>query len=309
VGTGTNGKATIGLDADTSIIRVGGVSGTSQAGALFVNNWQGFHTILLESGLEGEAATIKVGGYWQPGALFVNNERNYPTIRLEGGSIQRWQPPQRQATINVGGHLNPGALFVNNDQGHTTFSLDADTADIHVGGDRQEQPPGDLMVNNEQGQSTIHLSGASGQLRADGDVIFTGAAWCAEDFNIEPPGVEPGTVMVVGEEGVLHACQSAYDKRVAGVVTGGGEDGRGIVLDKQYSQNPRQPLALLGKVHCKVDSQHGSIEVGDLLTTSPTQGYAMKASDPLKAFGAVIGKALRPLQEGQGLIPILIALQ
>jgi len=35
----------------------------------------------------------------------------------------------------------------------------------------------------------------------------------------------------------------------------------------------------------------------------------MKARDPLKAFGAVIGKALRPLTEGQGLIPILIALQ
>jgi hypothetical protein len=35
----------------------------------------------------------------------------------------------------------------------------------------------------------------------------------------------------------------------------------------------------------------------------------MKAEDPLKAFGAVIGKALRPLAEGQGLVPILIALQ
>jgi hypothetical protein len=35
----------------------------------------------------------------------------------------------------------------------------------------------------------------------------------------------------------------------------------------------------------------------------------MKVDDPMKAFGAVIGKALRPLHEGQGLIPILIALQ
>jgi hypothetical protein len=49
--------------------------------------------------------------------------------------------------------------------------------------------------------------------------------------------------------------------------------------------------------------------VGDLLTTSPTPGYAMKADDPFKAFGAVIGKALRPLKEAQGLVPILIALQ
>jgi hypothetical protein len=35
----------------------------------------------------------------------------------------------------------------------------------------------------------------------------------------------------------------------------------------------------------------------------------MKAVDPAKAFGSVIGKALRPLQSGRGLIPILVALQ
>ena len=69
------------------------------------------------------------------------------------------------------------------------------------------------------------------------------------------------------------------------------------------------PIALMGKVYCKVDASYGAIEVGDLLTTSPTPGHAMKADDPLKAFGAVIGKALQPLELGQGLIPILIALQ
>jgi hypothetical protein len=66
---------------------------------------------------------------------------------------------------------------------------------------------------------------------------------------------------------------------------------------------------LLGKVYCKVDAQFAAISVGDLLTTSPTPGHAMKAADPSKAFGAVIGKAMGPLNEGQGLIPILIALQ
>jgi hypothetical protein len=49
--------------------------------------------------------------------------------------------------------------------------------------------------------------------------------------------------------------------------------------------------------------------VGDLLTTSPTPGHAMKATDPLRAFGAVLGKALLPLRSGQGLIPVLIAMQ
>jgi hypothetical protein len=35
----------------------------------------------------------------------------------------------------------------------------------------------------------------------------------------------------------------------------------------------------------------------------------MKAADPLKAYGSVIGKALKALDGGQGMIPILIALQ
>jgi hypothetical protein len=35
----------------------------------------------------------------------------------------------------------------------------------------------------------------------------------------------------------------------------------------------------------------------------------MKANDPMRAFGAVIGKALRGLQSGRGLIPILVSLQ
>jgi hypothetical protein len=45
------------------------------------------------------------------------------------------------------------------------------------------------------------------------------------------------------------------------------------------------------------------------LTTSPTPGHAMKADDASRTFGSVIGKALRPLESGQTLIPILVALQ
>lgn len=65
----------------------------------------------------------------------------------------------------------------------------------------------------------------------------------------------------------------------------------------------------MAKVYCKVDARYAPIEVGDLLTTSPPTGHAMKVGDPLKAFGSVLCKALRPLETGQGLIPILIALQ
>ena len=163
----------------------------------------------------------------------------------------------------------------------------------------------------------VGIHGRGGRLAGffEGDVEVTGDirlgnADCAEDFNIGGDvTVEPGTVMVLGEDGALFPSQRAYDKCVAGVISGAGDYKPGIVLDKQPSESNRQPIALLGKVYCKVDAQFGPIEVGDLLTTSPTPGYAMRVDDPLKAFGAVIGKALRPLAGDQGLIPILIALQ
>ena len=115
--------------------------------------------------------------------------------------------------------------------------------------------------------------------------------------------------MVIDEDGYLKESREAYDKRVAGVVSGGGDYKPGILLDKKPSATNRLPVALVGKVYCKVDAGCTPIEVGDLLTTSATAGHAMKAVEPLHAFGAVIGKALRPLKAGRGLIPILVALQ
>jgi hypothetical protein len=51
------------------------------------------------------------------------------------------------------------------------------------------------------------------------------------------------------------------------------------------------------------------MDEGDLLTASPTAGHAMKAADPAQSFGTVIGKALRAIPCGRGLIPILVTLQ
>lgn len=148
-----------------------------------------------------------------------------------------------------------------------------------------------------------------GNVEVTGDISLVNAD-CAEDFDISgTEKIEPGTVMVLDQEGALQQSRHAYDKRVAGVISGAGNFKPAIVLDKKQSRGNRMPIALMGKVFCKVDAQYASIEVGDLLTTSPTLGHGMKAGNPLEAFGAVIGKALRPLKAGQGMIPILIALQ
>jgi len=159
-----------------------------------------------------------------------------------------------------------------------------------------------------------------GNVEVTGDISLLNAD-CAEDFDVLEENIEPGTVMVLNETGSLQPSYKEYDKKVAGIVSGAGGYKPAIILDSRHSRSlsgkdqcnnknrHRLPIALMGKVYCKVDARNSSIEIGDLLTTSSIEGFAMKASDPIKAFGCVIGKALGSIKEGLGLIPILVTLQ
>jgi hypothetical protein len=69
------------------------------------------------------------------------------------------------------------------------------------------------------------------------------------------------------------------------------------------------PLAVVGIVPCKVTAENGAIARGDLLVTSSRPGYAIKGTDRSRMLGAVVGKALQPLDQGTGLIEVLVTLQ
>lgn len=163
-----------------------------------------------------------------------------------------------------------------------------------------------------EGQVAGHFVGdveVTGNIRVAGDILLANAD-CAEDFDrAGDEDVAPGTVMVLDSGGAVRPSRSAYDRRVAGVVSGAGSFRPGIVLDRAVQRCDRLPIALIGKVYCMVDADHGPVGVGDLLTTSTTPGHAMKAQDGARAFGAVLGKALRPLSDGRALVPILVCLQ
>jgi hypothetical protein len=82
------------------------------------------------------------------------------------------------------------------------------------------------------------------------------------------------------------------------------------VLDRRAAaREARVPISMMGKAACRVDARYGAVEVGDLLTSSPSEGCAMRVRDSLHASGAVIGKALTPLEKGTGLVEMLICLQ
>ncbi len=176
---------------------------------------------------------------------------------------------------------------------------------------------GALTTNNLTTNGDVTITGdiskvnnvtVTGTLTANVDVVL--GSDCAEDFDIvASQEVEPGAVMVLTDTGALEPSRDAYDKKVAGVISGAGDYRPGLILGRGHSSAERLPLALAGKVFCKVDADPAPIAVGDLLTTAGRPGHGMKASDPTRAFGAVIGKALQPLASGQGMIPILVALQ
>jgi hypothetical protein len=152
-------------------------------------------------------------------------------------------------------------------------------------------------------------------IRGDGTVAvkvleITGAD-LAEKFPTTET-LEPGTVVEIDPDnpGQLRKARGAYNKRVAGVVAGANGLSKGIVLGNLEGSEDHTPIAMSGRVWVYADATHEAIEPGDLLTTSDLPGHAMKASDPSRAHGTVIGKAMTRLEKGKtGMVLVLVNLQ
>ena len=298
------------LDADACALKLGG----SQPGRIALHDSLDRRTVRLDGAtgyveLKGLAGRVHVGGQGEDGHLYLNTRDDDPTVRLEStghaglgghghyGSIYL-RDSRGKKRVGLYGHVGEVILFGSNNT--ESIRLNGETGNVHLGGEGMD---GDLFLQDKNGDSTIHLDGETG-------VIHLPNADCAEDFPIASGArLEAGDVVVFDEESALRCSEQAYDRRVAGVISGAGDTRPGIVLGHDSRRRHRLPVALVGKVGCRVDAAFGAVEVGDLLTTSPRPGHAMKASDRDRAFGAVLGKALEPLAEGSGLIPVLVALR
>jgi hypothetical protein len=132
----------------------------------------------------------------------------------------------------------------------------------------------------------------------------------AEGFHSSAPRkAEPGTVMSIDpmHPGKLTISVEAYDTKVAGIVAGANNLGSGVRLGTDGFD---LDVALAGRVYCNVEATRHAIQPGDLLTTSSIPGYAMKATDYDRARGAILGKAMQSLAQGEkGQILVLVTLQ
>lgn len=251
-------------------------------------------------GLHTQSGDDHIAGLWIGSSEVVDGVGN------KTGNITLRDNKGNDSIQIMGGTENRGGgMQLSDEFGKITISITAhrggdDTATIRIGGGERN---GQIILRDENDKNTLTLDAKNG------DIMLENAD-CAEEFDVYGyKEIEPGTVMVISNDGKLEISCRSYDKRVAGVVSGGGNLRPGIVLDKKKSMKVRAALAMLGKVYCKVDAQSSPINVGDLLTTSTIPGHAMKATKSEKAFGSIIGKALSTLKSGRGLIPILVALQ
>ena len=142
---------------------------------------------------------------------------------------------------------------------------------------------------------------------------ITGGSDIAEPFDInEKDAINAGMVVTIDPQnpGKLKIADKPYDRCVVGIISGAGDIAPGMIMGQTGTiANGEYPVALSGRVYCWADASNGSIQPGDLLTTSETPGHAMKVADFSRAQGAILGKAMSSLEEGQGLVLVLVTLQ
>ncbi|MHC5109222.1 MAG: hypothetical protein ACYTHJ_05025 [Planctomycetota bacterium] len=172
---------------------------------------------------------------------------------------------------------------------------------------------GRLRVRKYGTTDTIFLVDNDGMTKVDVLQILGGADLSEQfDVNEDEGEVKPGMVVSIDPDnaGELMVSRAAYDRKVAGIVSGAGGIKTGMVMGQDGTvADGDHPVALTGRVYVWADASQAAIEPGDLLTTSDTPGHAMKATDYQRAHGATLGKAMTSLPAGRGLVLVLVSLQ
>ena len=177
----------------------------------------------------------------------------------------------------------------------------------NVAGEQPENGPADV------GPSAVPKPGVPRESEAGPSGPAQAGTIAAADRNSESPedsppaghtfptmvvseAVETGDVLVLDLEqpGSVRRSFKAADTGVVGIVADGG----------QAAWRSEAPVAVYGLATIRVDASYGAVLAGDLLTSSPTPGHAMRAV--AAAPGTVVGKALEPLETGTGLIRVLV---
>jgi hypothetical protein len=309
-----NGMVGIGTSNPGELLTIGGVTsynnglkitGSAAAGAGFAleSTGAGGHKYALFSG--GAADDVGAGGF----GVYDDSVSAYRLAISSGGQIGigTTAPDAALHVINPTGFNLPGIHV------EQPASFDFAQIRLNVAGfpywaltvGSGSTPSLNFGFNNAQ---MMNLA-SDGTLQVK--VLQINGADLAEPFEVSTGELPKGSVVVIDEENPGHVkiSQRAYDKRVAGILSGANGVNSGVCLKQQGFNDGGQNVALSGRVYALADASYGTIQPGDPLTTSDTPGHCMKATDHARAQGAIIGKAMSSLDHGRGMVLVLVSLQ
>lgn len=296
-----NGKVGIGTESPAAKLHIAAASGLRaiylSGGATItstslINKWN------LPSSTAGGSATLSaMTSNWDTGdgiGFIEGNNVSSPIVWMYAAD------GRNAFTVAAKGYAGTGEDISTIDSFLTPLFQVRENGRVGIG---TTNPQAKLDVKN----GVIRVSDAQGNA-----VVEIGAGLdYAETFSMSgEQAILPGMVVAIDPEnaGALRLCAQAYDRKVAGVVAGANGLGSGVRLGDDVADG--QPVALAGRVYCYADASSGEILPGDLLTTSATPGYAMKVGDHAQSQGAILGKAMGALKQGEkGLILVLVTLQ
>lgn len=264
-----------------------------------------------------ERATLFLDGHDANGGGLISVRNTNAALRAEvkgqgfngGGEFNVFDANGTKTAALWGAGASTGqgaALTLFQGNGQRTVLVDAEDGD---------NKGAKVLLYNHNGEVAIDLNAeVDGHSKITTDVLRINGADFSENFDIKPirDGVKPGMIVCIDPEnpGRLVTSTKAYDTTVAGIISGAGGVRTGVIAGHRGTlADGEYPVALTGRVYCMVDASKGAVRPGDLITTSDMAGHAMKASDSMRAHGAIIGKAMTGLQQGQGLVLVLVSLQ
>ena len=320
-GTGVRGVAFNGVGVWGSSVDTSGVYGESTNGAGIrgrsQTSWGVVGDSISQTGVVGRSQTW-IGVYGESASADGTGVQGIANgIGVWGGSVDGtgvYGESTNQTGVRGRSQSSFGVL---GDSISQTGVVGRSQTWVGVYGENSNINPAIQARNNGSGPGIFSSSQSGPAAVFDGmtrtNVLeIVGGSDLAERFEVSG-GVmaEPGTVMVIdpANPGHLTPATTAYDRKVAGVVSGAGDVATGLVLHQEGVLEGDTIVAIAGRVYVRADATNGAITPGDMLTTSDLPGYVMAATDHDRAQGAVIGKAMTGLESGTGLVLVLINLQ
>ena len=319
------GNLGIGVAAPQTLFQIGslgtGIAESSYKGLIMIQGGSDVNSSSTgPNGLEFKASSYGAGFGWK----ILSPDRgngNTPLSFAYRANSATWTEllTMRTDNGNVGiGTTNPASLFSVgassqfqvNASGAVTSGSIVSSGPVGIG----VSPQYTLDVAGQiHASQAIYASG--GITFSDGSSLSSANTLCGGDYaeSVDVTGgwanYAPGDVLVIDPDhpGKFVKSSEPYSTAVLGIYS----TKPGMVGRRQTSPKSADevPMAMIGIVPTKVSVENGPIKPGDLLVTSSTPGYAMRGTDRGRMLGAVIGKAMAPLDSGTGVIEMGVTLQ